>query len=81
MGMSVMKAHPKRATNISLSVDVYKEAKLLGINLSQTCEHFLREAILAEKGRQWGVEHADFVSAYNQTVEEERLPLDQWRSF
>lgn len=40
MGFSVMKAHPKRATNISLSVDVYKEAKLLGIHLSQTCEHF-----------------------------------------
>ncbi|TAL84999.1 MAG: post-segregation antitoxin CcdA [Candidimonas sp.] len=81
MGISVMKTHPKRATNISLSVDVCKEAKLLGINLSQTCEHFLREAIRAEKGRRWGAEHADFVSAYNQTVEEDQLPLEQWRSF
>lgn len=81
MRTTVLKSAPKRATNISLSVDVYNEAKALGINLSQTCERFLREVIQAEKARNWAAEHADFVAAYNRSVEEDGLPLDQWRSF
>lgn len=74
-------AVPKKATNISLSLDVYNEAKLLGINLSQTCERFLREAIRAEKERRWAQDHAEFIAAYNQTVEAEGLALEQWRTF
>jgi antitoxin CcdA len=71
----------KKATNISLSLDVYNEAKSLGINISQTCEHFLREAVRAEKERRWAQEHGGFIAAYNQTVEAEGLALAQWRTF
>jgi toxin CcdB len=31
---------PKKATNITLSADVLNEAKALGINISQACDHF-----------------------------------------
>ncbi len=79
--VALVKNTPKRATNISLSLDVYNEAKALGINLSQTCERLLGEAIQAEKARRWGEEHSDFIKAYNQSVESEGLPLGQWRSF
>lgn len=79
--MSLIKHIPKRATNISLPLDVYNDAKSLGINLSQTCEHFLREAIQAEKARNWAEQHAGFIDAYNATIEAEGLPLAQWRSF
>lgn len=81
MTMSVIKHNPKRATNISLPLDVYNDAKALGINLSQTCEHFLREAIQIEKARNWAERNAEFIEAYNSTVEAEGLPLAQWRSF
>lgn len=81
MGISIFRASPKRATNITLSVDVYNEAKALGINLSQTCDRLLREAIVVERARNWAGEHAEFIAAYNQSVEQEGLPLDEWRSF
>ncbi|SHG92728.1 type II toxin-antitoxin system CcdA family antitoxin [Pollutimonas bauzanensis] len=76
----LVKNPPKRATNISLSLDVYNDAKALGINLSQTCERFLRVAIQEEKARQWGEQHAGFIEAYNVSVESEGLPLADWRS-
>ncbi|MDR3482257.1 MAG: type II toxin-antitoxin system CcdA family antitoxin [Burkholderiaceae bacterium] len=76
-----VKTAPKKATNITLALDVYNDAKALGINLSQTCERLLRETIRAEQERRWASEHADFIRAYNQTVEQEGLPLEQWRSF
>lgn len=74
-------AIPRRATNISLPEDVYKDAKELGINFSQTCERAIREAVQAEKDRQWGTKHADFIEAYNDMIERDGLPLAQYRAF
>ncbi|MBU6487918.1 MAG: type II toxin-antitoxin system CcdA family antitoxin [Burkholderiales bacterium] len=52
---------PRRAANISLPEDVYKDAKELGINFSQTCERAIRLAVQAEKDRQWAIKYADFI--------------------
>jgi antitoxin CcdA len=71
----------KKATNITLSADVLAEAKALGINISQACDRYLRELVRGERERRWREEHADFIAAYNQTVEREGLPLDEWRTF
>ena len=71
----------KRATNLSLSVDVLKEAKQLGINISQVCDAHLRENVRLEHARRWRNEHAGFINAYNEIIENEGLPLDEWRSF
>ena len=71
----------KRATNLSLSVDVLKEAKQLGINISQVCDAHLREIVRLEQARRWRNEHAGFINAYNEIIENEGLPLDEWRSF
>ncbi|GBL46177.1 MAG TPA: type II toxin-antitoxin system CcdA family antitoxin [Sulfuriferula sp.] len=71
----------KKATNITLSADVLSEAKALKINISQACDQYLRELVRAERERRWQHDHADFVTAYNQTVDAEGLPLDQWRTF
>lgn len=72
---------PKKATNLTLSADVLAEAKSLGINVSQVCDQFLRDLVRQERERRWKLEHADFIAAYNRTVEQESLPLDQWRTF
>ena len=71
----------KRATNLSLSSDVLEAAKDLQINLSQVCDNYLRDLVRREQERRWRIDHADFIAAYNATVEAEGLPLDEWRTF
>ena len=71
----------KKATNITLSVDVLREAKTLGINISQACDQFLRELVARESARRWRSEHAEFIVAYNAEVERDGLPLENWRAF
>ena len=70
----------KKATNITLSSDVLTEANALGINISQSCDQFLRERVRNERERRWQRDNADFIAAYNQSVTDEALPLDAWRS-
>lgn len=71
----------KRATNLTLSVDVLEAAKAMDINISQLCDAYLRDVVRREQERRWREEHAEFVNAYNATIEAEGLPLDEWRSF
>jgi antitoxin CcdA len=71
----------KRATNLSLSSDVLEAAKDLEINISQVCDNYLRDLVRREQERKWRTDHADFIAAYNATVETEGLPLDEWKSF
>ncbi|MFZ3028979.1 MAG: type II toxin-antitoxin system CcdA family antitoxin [Rhodoferax sp.] len=71
----------KRAINLSLSADVLDAAKSLQINVSQLCDNYLRDVVRHEQMRRWRVEHADFIAAYNATIETEGLPLDEWRTF
>ena len=71
----------KRATNLSLSSDVLEAARQLDINISQVCDSYLRELVRREQERKWREDHADFIAAYNATVEAEGLPLEAWKSF
>lgn len=71
----------KRATNLTLSADVLEAARRLDINISQVCDNHLREVVRREQERRWREDHADFIAAYNATVETEGLPLDEWKSF
>lgn len=71
----------KRAINLSLSADALDAARQLNINISQVCDTYLREMVRNEQERCWREEHADFITAYNATIEVENLPLDKWRSF
>ena len=71
----------KRAANLTLSTQVLADAKALGINISKACDTHLRELVRKEKEARWKAEHVDFIQAYNQTVAEESLPLDAWKTF
>ncbi len=71
----------KRAINLRISTDVLDAARQLDINISQVCDSHLREIVRLEQERKWREEHADFVVAYNATIESEGLPLDEWKSF
>ena len=83
---TVTASHPlfttlKKPINLTLSSEVLEEAKLLGINISKACDAFLTDLVKQEKTRRWQIEHAEFISAYNKTIEKEGLPLDEWRTF
>jgi len=41
----------------------------------------LREVVRREQEQKWREENADFIAAYNVTIESEGLPLAEWRSF
>ena len=71
----------KRATNLSLSADVLDAAKALHINVSQVCDSYLREVVRRAQADRWRTEHADFIAAYNASINTEGLPLDEWRTF
>ena len=71
----------KKATHLSLSADVLDAAKALDLNISQVCDTYLRELVTQEQTRRWRIEHADFIAAYNATVQAQGMPLDQWRTF
>ncbi|MGD0960629.1 MAG: type II toxin-antitoxin system CcdA family antitoxin [Methylomonas sp.] len=79
--MTINIAPTKKATNITLSADVLIEAKALGINISKVCDNYLRELVRSERERRWQSEHAEFIAAYNQTLERQGLPLEEWRMF
>lgn len=71
----------RKATNLSLDVDLVADAKALGINLSRTCEEALRKEIAAERGQRWKEENAAGIAASNAYVEKYGLPLEKCRMF
>jgi antitoxin CcdA len=79
--LATSKPAVKKATNISLAMDVYLDAKELGINISQLCEQKLREEIAARKEQKWNEQHAEFIAAYNKNIETEGVALQEWRAF
>ncbi|SMG07311.1 type II toxin-antitoxin system CcdA family antitoxin [Paraburkholderia susongensis] len=74
-------AGARKATNVTLPVDVYERARELGINFSRTCEQALREAIRTEEGRRWAQENAEFIRNTNEWIEKNGLPLAEYRVF
>lgn len=71
----------KKATKISLSLDVYQDAKQFGLNISQLVEQKLREEITLRKQEQWNDQHVEFLAAYNKKVEKDGIALQEWRTF
>lgn len=55
---------PKRATNVSINADLLRQAKELGLNLSQALEERLEQIVREERRRRWAEEHRDALLAY-----------------
>ena len=79
--MNVQKRPPKRGTNVSLDQELVAEAKSLGVNLSQSCENGLAQAVKIERERRWLEENADAIQRYNDFVEVRGNPLARYRQF
>lgn len=72
---------PRRATNVTLSAALLKDARALGINLSQACERGLEAAVVDARRQRWLEENQDAMTAWNEHVAEHGLPLAAFRQF
>jgi antitoxin CcdA len=72
---------PRKPTNITLPIDLYADAKDLGINISQVCETSLRDIVNLTKRERWAAENAEFIAEYNKRIEAEGPVLQEWNAF
>lgn len=71
----------RRPTNVTLPVQLLEEAKSLDLNISQACEQGLKSAIASIRAQQWLADNGASLEASRQYVEENGLPLADYRNF
>jgi len=76
-----MRAVAKVPTNLSARADIVREAKELGLNLSEVFEAGLVEAIRRRRQELWLAENEEAIAAYNARVERDGVFSDDWRKF
>ena len=69
---------PKKATNLSLSTKMLETARDLGMNLSQTVETLLSEAVKKRYWEKWREDNQEAFEAYNERIRREGLPLAKY---
>lgn len=74
-------SNAKKRTNLSISESLLREAKSLQINISQSAEKGIAEAIRLHKQNSWLQENAEAIASSNDFVNEKGLPLDKFRMF
>jgi antitoxin CcdA len=78
---ALMSFASRKAANLSLDSELLSEARELDINLSRAAEEGIAKAVKAERERRWLEENAKAVEAYNEYIEKNGLPLEEYRSF
>ena len=87
MTTATITTHPKtalvgrRATNVTLSKHLLREARELRINVSRACENGLLAEVTQAKAKSWLAENQVAIEAWNGHVEQKGLPLAEYRQF
>ena len=71
----------RRATNVTLPETLLHDAREMGINLSQACEHGLAQAVAEKRRHRWLEENREAMDAWNGHVAQHGLPLAAYRQF
>jgi antitoxin CcdA len=71
----------RRATSLTLDAAMLDEAKTLGLNISRAAEAGLAAELKKARTEAWKRENAEAIAAYNQYIEENGLPLAEYRVF
>lgn len=71
----------RRSTSLTLDRDLLDQARELGVNISRAAEAGVAAAVKAERARRWKIDNAEAVAAYNNWIEENGIPLAQYRKF
>lgn len=80
-GSTAASAGPRRPTNVTLPEALLREARELGLNLSQACERGLAHEVAAVRRERWLAQNRDAIASYNAHVAEHGLPLASFRQF
>ncbi len=76
-----MPTSARKAANLSLDSELLSQARELDINLSRAAEDGIAKAVKAERERRWLEENAEAIQAYNEYIEKNGLPLEEYRTF
>lgn len=71
----------RRATSMILDAALLDEAKALGVNISRAAEQGVAAALKAARAEAWKRENAEAIKNYNTWIEENGLPLAEYRVF
>ena len=71
----------RRATNVTLSEHLVREARELRINVSRARENGLLAEVTQAKAKSWLAENQTAMEAWNDHVEQKGLPLAEYRQF
>jgi antitoxin CcdA len=69
----------RKATNVSLSVELVDQAKQLGINVSAACQAGLAAEVKAAREVAWKAENRESIESWNRYVREHGMPYDEYR--
>jgi antitoxin CcdA len=72
---------PRRAANVTVNADLLRRARELDVNLSQTLETALIEAVRARARERWLAENREAIEAYNRHVDRHGTFGDKLRGF
>ncbi len=81
MPRPVSQSPARRATNVTLPIDLLAEARALGLNISQICERGLRAEIAKARAEQWREDNREALNSSNDYVERHGVPLAEFRQF
>ncbi|ESY81879.1 post-segregation antitoxin CcdA [Mesorhizobium sp. LNHC221B00] len=71
----------RQPANLSIDSNLMREAKGLDVNVSRAAEVGIAEAVAAEKTRLWKLENRATMEAWNDYVEKNGIPLEEYRQF
>jgi antitoxin CcdA len=71
----------KKACNVSINEDLLRQAKELGINLSQTLERELEKQVREARAKAWAEENREAIESQNRWIEKHGLWSDGLRLF
>ena len=76
-----MKSVRKVATNLSIKAEVVREAKALGLNLSEVFEAAVVGAVRRKRQDAWLEANREAIESYNALVARDGVFSDGWRKF
>ena len=71
----------RKSTNLTLAAGVVAEARALGVNVSQAAEVGIAAAVARRRQERWLAENQGALESSNAFVEQQGLPLAQYRNF
>jgi antitoxin CcdA len=77
----VQESSPRKATNVTLPEPLLREARELGVSLSHACERGLAAAVAEAQAQRWLQDNRDALKAWNEYIEQNGLPLAEYRQF